>query len=72
MKSKIKSGSNEVKSIYPCLKISQGLNQMVLFTSQGTGTLLHIGTSITRMGEHSTEWAEDRFELFNGSIKLSN
>jgi hypothetical protein len=54
---------------YPRLKISD-VDQIVLFTAEGEGTLLHPGKSSLDKGRHSTSWPEHRYVDFYGSITL--
>jgi hypothetical protein len=80
MKSIINESKEEPKSLYPCLKIAPN-NLIVLFTGKTTGTIIHEAdeNSLTLsackrliVGYHSDIWSSTDFEIFNGSITLSN
>ncbi len=47
-----------------------GIEQLVLFTSPSTGTLLRNGQE--KIGYHSDTWSENLYPPLEGSITLSN
>ena len=71
MKSVVKEKQAENKAEYPCLKISTN-ETVVLFTSKGTGTLIHNPNGTWPIGYYSRNWIEVEFTPFSGTIELSN
>ena len=69
MKSVKTDKADEVTVSYPCLMISDG-GRIVLFTSHGIGTAVHVKTGI--LGEHSDDWAAGYFIPYTGTVCLSN
>lgn len=63
----VKIDSKTIKEKYPVLK--QTNDVVVLFTKKDFGTLL---TKSDKYDVSQTEWYEYKFELFTGSITLSN
>ena len=57
---------------YPCLKEDKDLGLVVLFTSTKTGIAVNAGSSAYDLAFRATDWPEERFEDFDGSIILSN
>jgi len=68
MKSVIKEGQE--KSSYPCLKIHK-TGCVVLFTQVNVGVVVKEGT-LDHLGKFSDSFAEAYFNIFNGTIELSN
>ena len=69
----IKSSISEEKSlrkIYPYIGYNHP-TQLVLFTSKNTGILIW-SKEKTDLGHHSDKWSEQLFNVFNGSLILSN
>jgi len=65
----IKSSADKKKDVgYPKLMVN-GINQIVLFTGYGIGTLLTEGKII---GYYSCRWDMDRFTLYTKPITLEN
>lgn len=60
----------ERKTGYPKLMKSESSETVVLFTSEGTGVVVHTGNH--RLGYFSSDWKELNFRPFNGKIQLSN
>lgn len=74
---KIKSikedGKNNEESEYPCLMESNTSNGLVvLMTAKGRGTVVYSGLSARSVGYHDHGWSPHSFEVFTGTIKLSN
>ncbi len=57
---------------YPILKERIMVGHIVLFTAPRTGTMLKPEDGTYTIGEHSTGWYEDAYEVYNGSITLEN
>ena len=66
--------------VWPCLMTiplsdkSDGGDKgvVVLFTSEGTGTVVHEGPNTSPLGYHTSFWTMDRFIPFIGTITLEN
>ncbi len=74
MKAVINEKETQVKTKYPCLKKWNGNGpdiRVVQFTSENTGTLVYESNG-KYLGLYSTEWSEEYFTPFTGSITLSN
>ena len=72
MKAVINEKETQVKTKYPCLKKWNGSDiQVVQFTSENTGTLVYESNG-KDLGFYSTEWSEEHYTPFTGSITLSN
>ena len=65
-----KDGIEPVKKEYPCLKKSQN-GRIVLFTDRGRGFELEGGRMTTDF-HFSITWIEEDFELYTGTVELSN
>lgn len=68
MKTKIERNSDKK---YPCLKISR-TGCVVLFQRAKTGSVIHENDDYYGIGQHSSSWAEQDFEPFNGQVILEN
>ena len=66
-----KDGSESVKEEYPCLKKARASGRIILFTAPRTGSELQGGYSLTTF-QHATGWIEEDFQLYTGTIELSN
>ena len=73
MKSKLsKNDENKDDFSYPFIGISRDYNGLiVLFTSVGSGVVLS-GNEGNKIGEYSTHWGMQFFDVFYGKIELSN
>ena len=67
-----KDGSEPVKETYPCLKKSVGFERIVLFVGLKTGYELIAGLDRETDFHYSESWAEEGFELYTGTVELSN
>ena len=56
---------------YPYLGKQEATGLIVLFSTEGTGTVLQTDKNHS-VGEYSGTWAESKFEPFKGVIQLSN
>ena len=56
---------------YPCLMKAKSNGFIVLFTNVNTGVIID-GKNIWSIGHYSKNWPEGLFEVFEGSITLSN
>lgn len=70
MKSIVNKTEVEQVDEYPCLKISNKGN-IVLFIGREAGTCIHTA-AFHEVGEYRGNWEESNFELFNGTVSLSN
>jgi hypothetical protein len=57
---------------YPVLKIHLNPGRVVLFTTRGTGTLIHDPTEEFPIGHSTDDWIEHMFVPLKGKIILSN
>lgn len=69
MESKVTSVRSEAAN-YPCLMHSIRNKAIILFTSQGTGTVVSADES-DYLGKHSRNWDMSRFEPFHGAVELT-
>lgn len=61
------------KSKYPYLgKVDKESGVIVLFTSEKTGTIVFKGTHIFDIGFTCSDWVEESFTPFTGTVQLSN
>lgn len=58
------------KAEYPKLRVGQS-GIVVLFVDKTTGTVVRETMEYT-LGTYLTDWAENHFTDFNGSVELSN
>ena len=65
------AGIERVEEEYPCLKKAVNLGRIVLFTAPKTGFELDGGGLQTNF-HHSESWAEESFQLYPGTVELSN
>ena len=73
MKSTVKLAETAPKKEYPCLKICNTTNIIILFTSPEKGTVVNSGNSNNYpIGYYSSFWAMSPFKPFEGEITLSN
>ena len=66
-----KAGIEPVKIEYPCLKKSAHYGRIVLFIARNTGWELD-GGSLRSDFRYSETWVEEDFQLYTGTIELSN
>jgi hypothetical protein len=73
MKVEVKESETEKELQFPCLMIN-AVEQVVLFHSYGSGTLLVdlVLKNSSEFGYHTSNWSQQDFKPFKGSIKLSN
>lgn len=77
MKVEIEKTNTEPKSKYPYLGISKNDGSaaegiVILFSAEDTGMCICSGESAMPVGEFCNQWAEEEFEPFTGTVKLSN
>ena len=71
MKVEIKKDTNQQDSKkYPYIGISKSNSCLILFSSEGTGFVVDGGNF--EIGYYRTNWNEDNFTPFKGTITLSN
>jgi hypothetical protein len=60
--------------IYPVLKRynHRDTDFIVLFVSKQTGVVVHTDNVSWKLGHYSDGWSEEKFEVFEGTITLSN
>lgn len=58
--------------VYPCLMETSDSGLIVLFTTGGTGTVVHTGTDTFKIGHSSLNWAQSSFTKYTGEVVLSN
>lgn len=57
---------------YPCLKqLKNEKGLVILFTQCGAGFVLRPARGYS-IGEYETGWSEENFELYNGTLEISN
>ena len=66
---KMKVVEKAMNDVYPCLKVNNGL--VVLFSEKETGTVVK-SDGLYHIGYYQTDWAEENFTLYNGTLELSN
>ena len=73
MKAVINEKETPVQSKYPCLKQwpDTFVSHVVIFTEKNTGTIVYESNG-KDLGFYSTEWTEEHYTPFTGSITLSN
>jgi hypothetical protein len=71
IKTKLDLGRNPKEKEYPYLGYFTS-EQIVLFTSPNTGTLLWSSNDKHKIGYWSDKWSEIVFEVFKGSLNLTN
>lgn len=57
---------------YPYLAINNDNNRIVLFTDVRKGIVLYAGDGDRQMGFYSNDWNMDSYEIYTGSVTLSN
>jgi hypothetical protein len=73
MKTELNEVPAKTEPSYPYLKINRNTGCVVLFTEKDKGTCVYQSpTSTGELGDHLSCWEERNFELFNGTITLSN
>lgn len=73
VKSKLKKKKN-IKVDYPCLMTSRG-KKVVLMSSPGVGVVVYNefgDPEGQEVGHYATNWAEECFEPFEGTLELKN
>ena len=56
--------------VYPCL-MGGGMGSVVLFTSENSGIMIHVGGSSNYFGQ-TTNWPLGNFTPYTGTVCLSN
>ena len=57
---------------YPCLMISNDNQIVVLFDRRGSGYVVYSERQTQPFGYYSNSWVMPSFELFKGTIELTN
>jgi len=67
-------GEKSKEKKFPCLMISKNENLVVLFFRSGGGVVVYKDVSNINysIGEMSTNWCMDEFEVYDRKILLSN
>lgn len=71
MQSKIIEKEVEKKVEYSCLMKSKSYGQIVLFAAPGQGMVV-VGSEAYTVGAYSVNWDTNCYDLFHGTIELSN
>ena len=73
MKTELNEVPAKTEPPYPYLKINRNTGVVVLFTERNKGTCVYqTPKGSDEVGDHLVCWEERNFELFNGTITLSN
>ena len=75
MNSKKIETKKEDSNIYPCLKYLVRYDLVVLFTDPNCGMVVYCDEAYIDqypVGESRTDWLEDSFNIYDGTIELSN
>jgi hypothetical protein len=72
IKIKAPNPAEKPKIKYPYIGVSVFNGNIVLFTEPGKGTVLSCDETESYVGYMTDNWDEHNYELFNGSITLSN
>ena len=64
-----KQEDNAKDITYPCFKQFDN-EAIILFTKKDTGMCIYPGRNYNLIGEYSTNWTEERTEIFHGVITL--
>ena len=73
MKTELNEVSAKTEASDPYLKINRNTGAVVLFAERNKGTCVYqTPKGSGEVGDHLVCWEERNFELFNGTITLSN
>lgn len=63
---------SETVEIYPQLQEHKEEGFVVLFTSNGVGTVINTGDSLVKLGQHCELFDMNEFEVYQDDIILKN